>query len=181
LSLTTLCCVCGLSFPPTPVVCVRLGACFRGLSRDYRVPSRAGRPSRVGPTVAPHRLFVKPGLEGRVLQRRFPIGDALLVARVPTSEAAAVAGATPAGTERLLDQLIERKTASNVVSSLHGGRLGDKTYYMTASGRYSLTCIVDGDLAAATENKAEMCTAVETFLATLIISTPFFIKHTGRL
>ena len=31
LSLTTLCRVCGLSLPPTPVVCVRLGAYFRGL------------------------------------------------------------------------------------------------------------------------------------------------------
>jgi len=31
LSLTTLCRVCDLSLPPTPVVCVRLGAYFLGL------------------------------------------------------------------------------------------------------------------------------------------------------
>jgi len=115
------------------------------------------------------------------VQQRFPIGDTLLAARVPTAGAAAVAGAPPAGTEKMLDQLIERKTASDVVSSLHGGRLEEKTYYLTASGRSSLTCILDGDLAAAMENKAEMRTPVETFLATLTISTPSLITYTGRL
>jgi len=127
------------------------------------------------------RLRVNPGLADRVVQRRLPIGDALLVARVTTAGAAAVAGAPPAGTEIMLDQLVERKTASDVVASLRDGRLDEQTYYMAASGRSSLICIVEGDLEAATQNDANMCAAAETFLATLTVSTPFFIKYTGNL
>ena len=128
-----------------------------------------------------NRLRVNPGLTGRVVQRRLPIGDALLVARVTSAGAAAVAGAPPAGTEIMLDQLVERKTASDLVASVRDGRLDEQTYFMAASGRSSLICIVEGDLEAATQNDANMCAAAETFLATLTVSTPFFIKYTGNL
>ena len=128
-----------------------------------------------------NRLRVNPGLTGRVVQRRLPIGDALLVARVTSAGAAAAAGAPPAGTEIMLDQLVERKTASDLVASVRDGRLDEQTYFIAASGRSSLICIVEGDLDAATQNDDNMCAADETFLATLTVFTPFFIKYTGNL
>jgi len=137
-----------------------------------------GEPSRAAFLA---RLRINPGLADRVVRRRLPVGDALLVARVTTSGAAAVAGAPPAGTEIMLDQLVERKTAADVIASLRDGRLDEQTYYMAASGRSSLICIVEGNLEAATRDDASMRVAAETFLATLTVSTPFFIKYTGNL
>jgi len=137
----------------------------------------------VGPSRAAFltRLRVNPGLAGRVTQRRLPIGDAVLVARVTSTGAAAVEGAPPAGTEIMLDHVIERKTATDVVASLRDGRLDEQTYYMAASGRSSLTCIVEGDLDAATQNDADMREAAKNFFATLSTSTSFFIKYTDDL
>jgi len=69
------------------------------------------------------RLNDEPGLTDRVFERKLPVGDALLVARITSRGAAAVAGAPRAGTEIVLDLLVERKTADDLVSSIKNGRL----------------------------------------------------------
>jgi len=137
----------------------------------------------VGPSRAAFlaRLTVNPGLADRVVRRRLPVGDALLVARVTATGAAAYEGAPPEGTEILLDQLMERKTAEDVVASLRDGRLHEQTYFMAASGRSSLTCIVEGDLDGATQNDADMREAAKNFLAALSVASSFFVKYTDGL
>jgi len=137
----------------------------------------------VGPSRATFlaRLRVNPGLADRVVQRRLPVGDALLVARVTAVGAAAFDGAPPEGTEILLDQLIERKTAADVVASLKDGRLDKQAYFMAASGRSSLTCIIEGDLDGATQNDNVMREAAKNCLAALTVASSFFIKYTNGL
>ena len=56
----------------------------------------------------PSKLRLNPGLAYRVITRRLPTGNAVLVARVTAAGAAAFEGAPPAGTELMLGTIIER-------------------------------------------------------------------------
>jgi len=127
------------------------------------------------------RLSVNPGLANRVVRRRLPTGDAVLVARVTAAGEATVEGAPPAGTELMLDHVIERKTAADVFASLRDGRLREQTYYMAASGCKSLTCVVEGDINAVTDTDATMQAEAKNFLAELAVSSGFFIKYAEDL
>jgi len=127
------------------------------------------------------RLRVNPGLADKVVRRRLPTGDAVLVARVTTAGHSTVAGAPQAGTEIVLDQLIERKTAADLVASLRDGRMRQQTYYMSATGCKSLTCIVEGDLDAATANDANTRMEAKNLLAELTVTSNFVIKYTVDL
>jgi len=127
------------------------------------------------------RLRVNPGLANRVERRRLPTGDAVLIARVTAAGEATVAGAPRAGTEIVLDQLIERKTAADMVASLRDGRLRQQTYYMAATGCKGLVFIVEGDLDAATENDANVREEAKNVLAELTVSSNFVVKYTADL
>jgi len=126
-----------------------------------------------------NRLRLNPGLANRVVTRRLPIGDAILVARVTAAGAAAFPGAPPFGAEVLLDHLVERKTADDLVASLRDGRLDDQAYWMSASGRRSPTIVVEGNVDAATEGDAVTRAEVKDFLASLSVSTGIFVKTTN--
>lgn len=124
------------------------------------------------------RLRLNPGLANRVVTRRLPIGDAILVARVRAAGAAAYPGAPPAGAEVLLDHVVERKTADDLVASLRDGRLDDQAYWMSASGRRSQTFVIEGNVDDATVGDAVTRAEVKDFLASLSVSTDIFIKTT---
>lgn len=87
------------------------------------------------------RLSSEPGLTGRVFERKLPVGDALLVARINPYGAASVDGAPPEGTKVVLDFLVERKTAEDLVASIQNARLVEQAYYMAATRRPSLVCV----------------------------------------
>ena len=127
------------------------------------------------------RLRVNPGLASRVERRRLPTGDAVLIARVTAAGEAAVAGAPRAGTEIVLDQLIERKTAADMVASLRDGRLRQKTYYMAATGCKGLVFILEGDLDAATENDVNVREEAKNVLAELTVSSKFVFKYSAAI
>jgi len=69
------------------------------------------------------KLRPNPGLADRFVTRRLPTGDAVFVARVTAASAAAFQGAPPAGTELMLNTIIERKTVADLVDSLIDGRM----------------------------------------------------------
>lgn len=125
------------------------------------------------------RLRIIPGLVNRVVKRRLPAGDAVLVARVTSTGEAIVRGAPRAGTELVLDQLIERKTADDLAMSLRDGRLREQTYYMAATGCSALTCIVEGELDETAVEDDGMRAEAESFLAQLTVSSKFMIKRTA--
>lgn len=143
------------------------------------VDTRDTRGSGVSRAAFFARLSAEPGLSGRVLERQLPTGDALLVARVTPHGSAAVEGAVLAGTELVLDVLIERKTAEDLVASIKEARLVEQAYFMAASGRPSLVCVVEGDVAAAVGNDAELGQRVAAYLAELDVSVGFTVKRTN--
>jgi len=127
------------------------------------------------------RLRVNPGLAGRVVTRRLPTGDATLVARVTLAGEAAYAGAPPAGTEFILDQLIERKTADDLVASLRDGRLQEQAYWMGASGRSSLTFVIEGSVGEAARGDAAVRGEIGAFLARMTVEEGIFVKETDNM
>lgn len=127
------------------------------------------------------RLNDEPGLTDRVFERKLPVGDALVVARITSRGAAAVAGAPRAGTEIVLDLLVERKTADDLVSSIKNGRLIEQAYYMAATGRPSLVCVVEGDVDAAVGGDAELGRRIDTYLAKLTTSGGFVVRRTDNV
>ena len=127
------------------------------------------------------RLRVNPGLAGRVITRRLPTGDATLVARVTRTGQAAFAGAPPTGTEVMLDQLVERKTADDLVASLRDGRLREQAYWMAASGRTSLTFVIEGSWHAVTRGDAAMRGDIGAFLARMTVEENIFVKETDNM
>jgi len=137
----------------------------------------------VGPSrdALPSRLRVNPGLANRVERRRLPTGDAVFVAHVTAAGEAPVAGAPQTGTKIVLDQLIERQTAADMVASLRDGRLRQQTYNMAATGCKGLVLIVKGDLDAATENGANVREEAKNVLAELTVSSNFVFKNTADL
>jgi len=126
------------------------------------------------------RLRPKPGLTGRIVTRRLPCGDATLVARVTTAGAGALPGTPAAGTDLILDQLVERKTAADVVSSMRDERLAKQLYWMLASGRLSLTFLIEGSVEAATRGDAAMRRDVGAFLPSLSVENNIFVKGTDN-
>ena len=126
------------------------------------------------------RLRLNPGLTGRIMTRRLTCGDATLVARVTTAGAGALPGTPAAGTELILDQLIERKTAADLVSSMRDERLAKKLYWMLASGRLSLTFLIEGSVEAATRGDATMRRDVGAFLPSLSVENNIFVKETDN-
>jgi len=127
------------------------------------------------------RLRMNPGLTGRVVTRRLPCGDATLVARVTTAGAGAFAGSPAAGTGLILDQIIERKTAADLVSSMRDGRLAEQSYWMLASRRSSLTFLIEGSVEAATRGDAAMRRDAGAFLASLSVENNIFVKETDNM
>jgi len=125
------------------------------------------------------KICAAPGLGARVVERQLPVGEALLVARITRHGATAVAGASPADTELVLDFLVERKTAEDLVTSINDARLIEQAYYMAASGRPSLVLIVEGDVDAATANDVNLNYRVKAYLAVLDISGGFVLKFTA--
>ena len=126
------------------------------------------------------RLCLNPGLANRVVTRRLPIGDAILVSRVTAAGAAPFPGAPPAGAEVLLDHVVERKTADDLVASLREGRLDDQAYRMSASGRRSQTLVIEGHVDDATVGDAVTRAEVKDFLASLSVSTEIFFQDDRR-
>jgi len=126
------------------------------------------------------RLRVNPGLAGRVVTRRLPTGDATLVARVTRAGQAAFAGAAPAGTEVMLDQLVERKTADDLVASLRDGWQRQQAYWMAASGRTSLTFVIEGSWHAVTRGDTAMRGDIGAFLARMTVEENVFVKETDN-
>jgi len=127
------------------------------------------------------KLRVNPGLADRVLTRRLPTGDAVLVARVTAAGAAAFDGAPAAGTELMLDVLVERKTVADPVSSLEDGRMPEQAYFMEASGCRLQVLVVEGDVHATLARDRGMLWEVNKLLSTLAVSTNVFIQHTANI
>jgi len=103
---------------------------------------------------------------------------------MPVSKApgpAAYEGAPQVGTEILIDQWMERKTAKNVVASLRDGRLHEQTFFMAVSVRLSLSRIVEGHPEGASQIDADMQEAAMKVLAALSVACSFFVKYTDDL
>ena len=143
------------------------------------VDTRETRGSGVARAACFSQICAAPGLGARVVERQLPVGDALLVARITRHGATAVAGAPAADTELVLDFLVERKTAEDLVTSIKDARLMEQAYYMAASGRPSLVLIVEGDFDAATANDANLNYRVKAYLAELDVSGGFVLKFTS--
>jgi len=124
------------------------------------------------------RLRLSPGLANWVVTRRIPTVDAILVARGTAAGGAAFPGAPPAGAEVLLDNVVERKTADDLVASLRDGRLDDQAEWMSASGRRSQTFVIEGSVDDATVCDAGTHAEVKEFLASLSVSTDIFVTTT---
>jgi len=127
------------------------------------------------------RLNDEPGLTDRVFVRQLPVGDALLVAKITPRGATSVDGAPAAGTEVVLDFLIERKTAEDLVASVKSGRLAEQAYFMMATGRPSLVCVVEGDVDAAVDGDAELGRRVSVYLENLTVSGGFVVRRTESM
>jgi len=124
------------------------------------------------------RLRAEPGLVGRVEDRMLPVGDALVVARVTAAGQAAFPGAPVAGTELVLDHLLERKTVADLASSFRDGRTMEQTYFMAAAGLEGLCMVVEGNVSAHVNGKSIMTADMECFLMQLNVEGGFFIKYT---
>jgi len=127
------------------------------------------------------KLRLNPGLADRVITRRLPTGDAVLVARVTAAGAAAFEGAPPAGTELMLDTVIERKTVADLVDSLNDGRMPEQAYYMAASGCRLQALVVEGDVVATLASDRGMLAEVNKLLSSLAVTTDLFIQHTRNI
>jgi len=101
-------------------------------------------------------LSAQTSLSDHVLERQLPTGDALLVARITAHGAAAVPDAPPARKKVVLDFLIQRKTAEDLVASIKNGHVTEQAYYMAASGRPQLVCVVEVDVAAAVGDEEDL-------------------------
>jgi len=84
-----------------------------------------------------------------------------------------VTGASPAGSEVVLELLVERKTAADLVSSIRSGRLAEQAYFMATTGRPSLVCVVEGDVNEAVGGDLELSRRVSSYLAKLRTSGGF--------
>ncbi|OSX68260.1 hypothetical protein BU14_3126s0001, partial [Porphyra umbilicalis] len=127
------------------------------------------------------RLGREAGLGGRVVERTLAVGDAVLVARITPAGAAAFAGAPPAGTEVVLDELIERKTVDDLASSFRDARYEEQAYYMAAAGLPSLVYVVEGDPDPPGEGAGGISPRGKAHLASLAVTAGFVVKHTRNL
>jgi len=127
------------------------------------------------------KLRLNPGLTDRVFTRRFPTGDAVLVARVTAAGAAAFEGAPAARTELMLDTIIERKTVADIVDSLIDGRVSEQAYYMAASGCSLQALVVEGDVLVTLASVRGMLAEVNKLLSSLAVTTDLFIQHTRNI
>eukprot|EP00168_Porphyra_purpurea_P000545 TRINITY_DN1060_c0_g1_i4.p2 TRINITY_DN1060_c0_g1~~TRINITY_DN1060_c0_g1_i4.p2 ORF type:complete len:330 (-),score=77.37 TRINITY_DN1060_c0_g1_i4:230-1219(-) len=143
------------------------------------VDTRDTRGSGVGRAAFFALLCAGPGLSGRVIERQLPVGDALLVARVTAAGSAALANSPAPGTELVLDFLLERKTADDLVASIKAARLLEQAYFMAASGRPSMVLVVEGDVNGAIAGDAQLGDRVRTYLAELSTTGGFMVKYTA--
>eukprot|EP00168_Porphyra_purpurea_P020042 TRINITY_DN8257_c0_g1_i1.p2 TRINITY_DN8257_c0_g1~~TRINITY_DN8257_c0_g1_i1.p2 ORF type:complete len:169 (-),score=36.37 TRINITY_DN8257_c0_g1_i1:539-1045(-) len=127
------------------------------------------------------RLSYEPGLVTCVFSRQLHVGDALLVAKITTHGPTSVAGAPPTGAQVVLDFLFERKTAEELVASVKSARLDEQSYYMAATGRSSLVCVVEGDVDAAVGGDAELSRRASAYLDKLSVSGGFVVRRTERV
>jgi len=127
------------------------------------------------------RLGREAGLGGRLVERTLAVGDAVLVARVTPAGAAAFAGAPPAGTEVVLDELIERKTVDDLAASFRDARYEEQAYYMAAAGLPSLVYVVEGDPDPPGEGAGGISPRGKAHLASLAVTAGFVVKYTRNL
>jgi len=67
------------------------------------------------------------------------------------------------------------------VACIKNGHLAEQAYYMAASGRPQLLCVVEGDVAAAVDEDEDLGERVSAYVSELNVTAGFTLRHTENV